>query len=225
MFEKVRILPILIVSAIVLFGLKVEDIWRNAGEFNFTRAHAQGDDAVKKPNDPGAIPTKKSEAGKMAKKQTAALNANNANPEPLDVNKLTPAEIQLLQSLGKRRDEIEKRSKQLEIREAILAATEKRIDGKITSLKELEAKVQDLIKSHDEQSEKRLRRLVKVYENMKPKAAARIFEKLEMAVLIDVTQRMREAKMAAVLANMNTEKARELTVRLANLGKLPENGG
>jgi len=70
-----------------------------------------------------------------------------------------------------------------------------------------------------------MKSLVKVYESMKPKDAARIFERLEMDILIDVTVRMKEVKMAAVLAKMESEKARELTVRLANLRKFPENGG
>ena len=35
---------------------------------------------------------------------------------------------------------------------------------------------------------------------------------------------MREAKMAPVLAAMNSEKAKELTVRLATQYKLPETG-
>ena len=56
---------------------------------------------------------------------------------------------------------------------------------------------------------------MKIYENMKPKDAARIFEELDMAILLPVTERMKERKLAAVLAKMNTTKAMTLTTQLA----------
>ncbi len=50
---------------------------------------------------------------------------------------------------------------------------------------------------------------------MKPKDAAEIFDNLELPVLVDVTGRMKEAKLAPVLAAMTPERARILTVKLA----------
>jgi flagellar motility protein MotE (MotC chaperone) len=228
MLEKIRILPILIISASLLFGLKIEDIWRNAGNFDFTPAIAQTENpplAEKQTTENKVAPDKAGNQKLAAKQPEAATTPMTANTKPIDVNNLTPSELQLLQSLAKRRDEINSKSEEMGMREAILNATEKRIDGKIIELKTLEKRVQKLIAVHDEEADKRMKSLVKVYESMKPKDAARIFERLEMDILIDVTVRMKEVKMAAVLAKMESEKARELTVRLANLRKFPENGG
>jgi flagellar motility protein MotE (MotC chaperone) len=61
-----------------------------------------------------------------------------------------------------------------------------------------------------------------MYETMKPKEAARIFERLDMGVLIDVAKRMQPRKMSAVLAVMDPVAAQELTVELATGDKLPE---
>ena len=65
-----------------------------------------------------------------------------------------------------------------------------------------------------------MRSLVKIYENMKPKDAARIFEELEMATLLPVVERMGERRLAPVMADMNPAKARKITEELARLRQL-----
>ena len=57
--------------------------------------------------------------------------------------------------------------------------------------------------------------LVKVYETMKPREAAAIFNDLAMPVLISVLDRMKETKAAAVLAAMAPDRARDVTTQLA----------
>lgn len=56
-----------------------------------------------------------------------------------------------------------------------------------------------------------------MYENMKPKEAARIFDKLDMTVLLGVVQQMKTRKMAPILAKMNSSVAQRLTVELARI--------
>lgn len=62
---------------------------------------------------------------------------------------------------------------------------------------------------------------MKIYEAMKPKEAARIFEKLDMPVLLDVVERMKERKASAVLAKMDPTKAKSVTLELAQRRDLP----
>jgi flagellar motility protein MotE (MotC chaperone) len=57
---------------------------------------------------------------------------------------------------------------------------------------------------------------------MKAKAAAEIFNRLEMPVLIRVVERMHEAKSADVLARMDPVKAKQVTTELARRSKLLE---
>jgi len=54
-----------------------------------------------------------------------------------------------------------------------------------------------------------------MYANMKPKDAARIFDKLEMSVLISVVEQMNTKKMAPIMAKMDSKVAQRLTVHLA----------
>src|SRR3546814_7653510 len=68
-------------------------------------------------------------------------------------------------------------------REVLLKAAEQRIDQKIGELESLQSSIEALLVTHDEQSEAQMQSLVKIYESMKPKDAARIFEELDMEVL------------------------------------------
>jgi flagellar motility protein MotE (MotC chaperone) len=56
---------------------------------------------------------------------------------------------------------------------------------------------------------------------MKPKDAAKIFNDLDMNVLIDVMQSMKERKIAPIVAAMDAERARNLTQRLAERQSVP----
>jgi flagellar motility protein MotE (MotC chaperone) len=56
---------------------------------------------------------------------------------------------------------------------------------------------------------------VKLYEGMRPRDAAAIFDDLDMPVLVQLIDRMREAKAAPVLGAMRPERARLLTAELA----------
>ncbi len=128
---------------------------------------------------------------------------------------LTDEEIDLLQMLAKRREVIEQRAAGLKQRETLLEAAEKRIDEKIAKLEVLQKAIEDLLIRRDEQEEAQLTSLVKIYENMKPKDAARIFEEVDMAVLLDVIERMKERKTAPILAQMNPRRAKAITLELA----------
>jgi len=56
---------------------------------------------------------------------------------------------------------------------------------------------------------------------MKPKDAARVFDTLDMPILLDVLQRMKERLAAPILANMDPERAKSVTVELAQRRQLP----
>lgn len=135
---------------------------------------------------------------------------------------LSQYEIQVLRTLAERRKEIEGRERGLATQEQLLAAAEKNLDAKIAELKQMESGILELLGQLDDQREERLAALVKVYEAMKAKDAAEIFEALDDAVLLDVTSRMKNANLAAVLASMSPERARAVTRMLAARAALPD---
>ena len=61
----------------------------------------------------------------------------------------------------------------------------------------------------------------KIYENMKPKEAAKIFEQLDMPILLDVVERMKEQKVSPILAEMEPSKAKTVTTEMAQQRQMP----
>jgi flagellar motility protein MotE (MotC chaperone) len=102
------------------------------------------------------------------------------------------------------------------MRENLLKAAEGRIEARIGELKQLEASVGVAQREKEDNDAKRMRSLVVMYEAMKPKDAARIFDRLELPILVDVTSAMKPAKVADVMAAMDADAAKRLTVALAN---------
>ena len=131
-------------------------------------------------------------------------------------------EVDVINSLGKRRRELDAREAQLTIQANMIAAAETRVDSKITQLKQLQAQITALLVQHDDAQKAQIASLVKTYTAMKAKDAARIFNSLPDEVLVPVAHDMKSDVLGSVMANMNPESARELTVKLANKLALPQ---
>ena len=104
----------------------------------------------------------------------------------------------------------------------MIAAAEQRVDAKIAQLKQLQAQITQLLGQRDEAQKAQVTALVKTYSTMKPKDAARIFNDLPDDVLVPVAREMKSDQLALVLASMNAENAKSLTVKLANRLILPQ---
>jgi flagellar motility protein MotE (MotC chaperone) len=176
-----------------------------------------GQQAATTPEVPaGEQPMTEEEAAAAAAAADATLE-----PEVDDPYAYTDEEVDVLQQLAKRREELELRARQLDEREALIQAAEQRMEQRMAELKALQITLEDLLKTRSEQEEAELKSLVKMYENMKPKAAARVFEEMDMDVLLDVVDRMNERKVAPILALVTPTRAKEITFELAQRRQLP----
>jgi flagellar motility protein MotE (MotC chaperone) len=131
------------------------------------------------------------------------------------------SEVDVVNSLARRRHELDQRENQLNMQANILAATESRVDTKIAQLKQLQAQISSLLALRDQSQKDQMTSLVKTYSAMKSKDAARIFNTLPEEVLVPVAQEMKSDVLSQILANMNSENAKALTVKLANKFVLP----
>jgi flagellar motility protein MotE (MotC chaperone) len=136
-----------------------------------------------------------------------------ATPEPPTPEQ--QAERAVLEDLRGRRAELEGRAQALAAREMVLAAAERRIALRIEELTALQQRLQTANRSMTEREEAGWRQMVKLYEGMRPRDAAAIFDDLEMPVLLQILDRMGERKAAPVLGAMKPERARLLTAELA----------
>lgn len=127
---------------------------------------------------------------------------------------LTDEDIVILQQLATRRKELDRRAAEMEQREALLQASEARITAKVDELQKMRGDVEKLLATADKQQSDQMKSLVKIYETMKPAQAAKIFEQLDMNMLLSVIGKMKEAKAAPVLAAMDPVKAKTVTSEL-----------
>lgn len=130
--------------------------------------------------------------------------------------------MELFSDLSKRRKDLEAKEKELVMREALLKATQAELQQKTDELTKIKTDIETLLIQQTEQENKRIASLVKIYEGMKAKDAARIFDSLEMDVLLQVMTKMSERKSAPILAAMDGDRARNLTILLAEQNKLPD---
>jgi flagellar motility protein MotE (MotC chaperone) len=126
------------------------------------------------------------------------------------------AERAILERLQERRQELDTRARELDIRESLIQAAEKRMEGQLAELKETEANIKVETQQKDDAQAARFKGLVTMYENMKPRDAAKIFDRLELGVLMQVASKIDPRHMADILAQMSPDTAERLTVELAS---------
>lgn len=218
MSNRVRLLPTLIGAAGVLLFLRLGAMAADpAADPN------AGNDAVSKAE---AAPEANAAAGDGDKPVAPPPPATPPTvPAPAFAVPNTKGEADVLQKLVERRAALDEREKDVGLREKMLSAAEKQIDAKLSELKQLEQKLEALVTKRNELEESQLGSLVKTYESMKPEDAARIFNRLERGILVDVAHRMKPAKIGAVLAAMEPARAQDLTVLLARRLKVSQGAG
>ena len=153
----------------------------------------------------GDVTTSDLAAGdKAAGDKIAASPASPAPvaPDPLD-----------LAALG--RSPAEERESQVAAREAMIAAAEKRLGERLAELVAVQQRLQGIESGLKQRDEANWIGLVKLYEGMKPREAAAIFNSLEKPVLIEILDRMKPTKASPILATMDAERARQVTSDLA----------
>ena len=239
--SRIRLLPALMGAMALLLTVKIGGLWQELSISVGSETAAQ----TEPPAPAAAEPPAQQPAPST---QTAAQPATPAPGEPqpatpaageqpappegaskpapdseaaIDPFDYTDEEVDVLQQLSKRRAELDAKARELDEREALVTAAEQRMDQKMAELKAMQSTLQDLLKKRSDAEETQLQSLVKIYENMKPKAAAGVFEELDMDILLEVVARMKERKVAPILAMMTPTKAKELTFELAQRQQLP----
>lgn len=203
----VRLLPAAMATVAVVLGLKAVAMAEGVA------ATATEDHAASEPH------------GETAAAETAPAANQCAAPTFAELAGLSAAEVQVLQALQERRSQLDTRAEQYETQDELMLAAERRLDERLTELRRLETHVNDLLGQLDEAQEQRLASLVDVYQRMRSKDAAAVFDGLDDDVLVQVASRMRQANLAEVMGRMEPDRARALTQMLADRARPPTGGG
>lgn len=172
------------------------------------------------PTEPIARPGPMAAQAQSAPAAPAPAAPASGTPAPAATPPAAPtpeaaAERAVLEQLRARRAEIEAREQAAMQREVIVAAAERRLSQRIEELSALQSRLEAMERERSQREETGLRGLVRLYEGMRPRDAAAIFDELEMPVLLPIVDRMREARAAPIVAAMRPDRARTLTAELA----------
>jgi flagellar motility protein MotE (MotC chaperone) len=224
-----RLLPILIIALGLVLTIRVGDLWQGLSIGVGSETQAQTDPAAAPAAEPAPAAADNQQAATdgtvpeepVAEGEAPAADAAAPAPPADDPLDFTDEEVEVLQQLAKRREELELRARQLDEREAMVAAAEQRMEQKMAELRALQTTVEDLLVKRSEEEEATLQTLVLTYEKMKPKDAAQVFEEMDMDLLKDLVSRMKTSRAAPILALVSPTKVKELTLELAQKDALP----
>jgi flagellar motility protein MotE (MotC chaperone) len=232
---NLRLLPVTIFVAVLMLSVRINDVWKGFSSLGSATIEVNRSDAQQPPPPGGRKPGQRTPAASdtaaaAGSGSTAVASASNnasagsaappAPPEEAGAGDgepptFTQNEIDVLQKLSVRREALDARQKDLDLRENLVKAAEARIDKKIAEMKDLQTNIEQMLKQVDRQDEEKLKSLVKIYENMKPKDAANILSTLELPVQLGVLGHMKEAKVAPILSSMDLQQAKLVTDAMA----------
>lgn len=119
--------------------------------------------------------------------------------------------------LRARRESLEERERTIATRESLLAVAEQRLAARLAELTTLQGRLEQADVDAREREESHWRTMAKLYETMRPREAAAVFNELDLPILVQVVERMNDRRAAPVLGAMLPDRVRQLTVELARL--------
>jgi flagellar motility protein MotE (MotC chaperone) len=233
-FRNIRVIPVAVIAVFCLAVLKVAGLLLDGGYvFDYgpgktTSSWAQenlnfpgGAKQAAAPKDDGDITGSVEGKKEAPKDEKPKPEAPDTKPDGLVLHPeenqqpVSASERAILERLQSRRQELEARSREIDIRESLLKEAEKRIQTKVDEMKTAEAKAAAENAQKADAENAKFKGIVTMYESMKPKDAAKVFDRLEMPVLIQIASQIAPRKMSDIMGLMQTDAAERLTVELA----------
>ena len=226
-FRNIRVIPVVLTAIFGLAVLKVGGLLIDGGyvfdyqpnsakkswaedSFNFPTGRADKADITgsvhEKPKEEAAKPP--APVPEVAKPEGTVVYPEPSQP-------VSASERAILERLQSRRQELEARAREIDIRESLLKAAEKRIDSRVEELKAVESRITTATDQKSETDAARFKGIITMYEGMKPKDAAKVFDRLEMSVLFEIASQIAPRKMSDILGLMAPEAAERLTIEMA----------
>jgi hypothetical protein len=141
---------------------------------------------------------------------------------PLDLSGQHPGcDPRLLRAIDERSRQLDAWSSDLAARGRMLEVIEARASEQVQAMRAERSALEATLARVDSEAEAEISRLVKIYETMKPKDAARIFEAMPAEIAAGFVRRMAEQKSALVMGNLEATHAYAITLALASSGVPP----
>lgn len=221
-FRNIRVIPVVLVAVAGLATLKVAglvieggyvfDYQPNTVKKSWAQENLNFPTGRDDPDITGSThgaPEAPKPAAPETKPEGTMVKVEESQPQ------VSASERAILERLQGRRQEIEARQREIDIRESLLKSAEKRIESKVEEMKAVESRISATQAEQKAAEAQRMKGLVTTYEAMKPKDAARVFDRLEMSVLIEIVSAIAPRKMSDIMGLMSPEAAERLTVEMA----------
>ncbi len=202
---KIRLLPVFIFMAVLTLSIRVNNI------FDFYNHEIRQRLTVSAARVEAQEKLSNASAELTNVLQNGSTSTDAAEPES---NTFTQSEIMILQELAERREILDLRAQEIDKRAIQLKVTEEEIDKKLRQLKDYEQRLQKLVQAYSEKEKANIEAMVKMYSSMKPKDAARIFNNLDMNILVALLRGMKPTSSSAILSQMDSQKAQAVTAEL-----------
>jgi flagellar motility protein MotE (MotC chaperone) len=231
--RDIRVIPVVMVAIFGFAVLKIAGLVIDGGyvfdynpqstkkswaqdAFNFPTGRADPGDIT------GSVEGKKEEGKKEDPPKPEAPAAEPPKPPdglvtlpPEGQAPVSASERAILERLQSRRQELEARAREIDIRENLLKAAEKKAESRVEELKGVESRIATATEQKTESDAARFKGIITMYESMKPKDAAKVFDRLEMSVLYQIASQIAPRKMSDILGLMQPEAAERLTTEMA----------
>ncbi len=160
--------------------------------------------------------------GTLGKKQSASFEGRGARDRrnigtvPLRaLYERVAVNETLLQSLAERTERLDEREKTVQARETVLAALQKKVEEREGALQKTRGEIEALLERYEGEQSGGLQQLIGIYSTIEPKRAAAIFNELDLDIVVSLLRRMPSRRVAPILAAMDAEKARRITLELS----------
>ena len=228
--RDIRVIPVVVVAIFGFAVLKIAGLVIDGGYvFDYQPDPSQRSWAQSALNFPtgkgdpaditGSVDDKpKEEAAKPEAPKPAVPAVEAAKPDmvyPSPEQPISASERAILERLQSRRQELDARAREMDIRESLLRAAEKRVESRVEELKGVESQISTATEQKSEAEAAHFKGIITMYEAMKPKDAAKVFDRLEMPVLFQIASQIAPRKMSDILGLMSPEAAERLTVEMA----------
>jgi flagellar motility protein MotE (MotC chaperone) len=232
-FRNIRVLPVVLVAVFGLAVLKVAGLVLDGGYvFDYRPGSSKPSWAQETFNFPGrryvdtsditgSVEKEKEKPKEEAKPEVAKAETTM---QPEQGPAVSASERAILERLQARRQELEARAREIDIRESLLKAAEKRAESRVEELKAIESRITGATQQKAEDEAARFKGIITMYEGMKPKDAAKVFDRLEMPVLFEIASHIAPRKMSDILGVMSPEVAERLTVEMARRAGTDKSG-
>jgi flagellar motility protein MotE (MotC chaperone) len=163
-------------------------------------------------------PVKAAEVVKAAIFDTPAQAAQQAPaqaPEKKTQQQAQPESVLSIQQLRTRAEALDRQEQALKTMEADLNA-------RVAKLQELETMLKGMLSEAKSIKEEKMRHLIDVYTNMKPKQAASVLETLDETIAVKILAGMKGRQAGEILTGVTAKKAAKLSEELTKLQIGPE---